>query len=683
MVKNLINHKGLSQTQIGISMGFWIVLQIFLASPPASALPLAATPAPSISINLSIDNVNIHTQPTGSNPSEITKDLSVTITTDNPTGYHITAKMSNEEGCLRRPADILAQRPCANINHAKIDQIPTQQSAALSPNTWALAFHNGNDWSAWHQVPVNTEPHGLAIRSTATAVTSERTDLRFGSQTDFSLPADDYRNSIKVTALGQHIPPPTITNITPQNGPTTGGTLVTIFGTNFIVNGTVVVHDITIDNVPAASCNVLSATEITCTTPASASGIGAKNLVVHTWGGDTATADGFSYFPPPTITTVSPDSGSTAGGTPVTISGTNFIANNTTSVSRVTVGGQNCTSLVVISATEITCTTPAGTAGLADVTVYSLGGNAVLAGSFLYAPPPSVTKVSLPAVKLSSGGKITITGSNFINVSSVTIDGKDCTSYSVASPTVITCDAPPNTVGAKPIVVTTGIGASNSNITLFYATFMQDFNSATCATMSVHPATNSAAFFIDARDDSVYLVRRLADNKCWMVDNLAINGVRTLDSTNTDMNSGNYQLAAQTNPNSGTYCSALDTAYYPQKCGMHYTWTTAVLGSNPSSITHIPISICPKNWRLPVNGEYAALRTALSWGSSGGNVNNSAWRGLYAGYNGTNRQGTSGHYWTSYTTSTNPSRFNYNASALYPNAAVLKTDANSVRCLAR
>ena len=65
---------------------------------------------------------------------------------------------------------------------------------------------------------------------------------------------------------------------------------------------------------------------------------------------------------PPTVTSVSPVSGSTAGGTAVTITGTNFAAGAT-----VTFGGTAATNVVVVSGTQITATTPAGRAGAVTV----------------------------------------------------------------------------------------------------------------------------------------------------------------------------------------------------------------------------------------------------------------------------------------------------------------------------
>ncbi len=81
---------------------------------------------------------------------------------------------------------------------------------------------------------------------------------------------------------------------------------------------------------------------------------------------------------PTTVTSVSPSFGSTAGGTSVTITGTGFA-----SPATVTIGGVAATSVVVNSATSITCTTPAGTAGARDVVV-TVSGQSSTGGTGLY-----------------------------------------------------------------------------------------------------------------------------------------------------------------------------------------------------------------------------------------------------------------------------------------------------------
>lgn len=71
----------------------------------------------------------------------------------------------------------------------------------------------------------------------------------------------------------------------------------------------------------------------------------------------------------PAVTGVSPSSGPTAGGTAVTVAGTNF-----TGATAVSFGGTAATSFTVASATSITAVSPTHAAGTVDVTVTSASG---------------------------------------------------------------------------------------------------------------------------------------------------------------------------------------------------------------------------------------------------------------------------------------------------------------------
>jgi hypothetical protein len=72
---------------------------------------------------------------------------------------------------------------------------------------------------------------------------------------------------------------------------------------------------------------------------------------------------------PPTVTKVTPKSGHTTGKTLVTITGTNFAAPAT-----VKFNGNLATEVIVKSSTSITAVSPAGTAGIVDVTVTTSAG---------------------------------------------------------------------------------------------------------------------------------------------------------------------------------------------------------------------------------------------------------------------------------------------------------------------
>lgn len=90
--------------------------------------------------------------------------------------------------------------------------------------------------------------------------------------------------------------------------------------------------------------------------------------------------------PAPTIASVSPNSGSTKGGTLVTTTGTNF-----TEATSVAFHETEATSFNVVNATTITATTPAHAAGLVNIIVTRPGGSVSGEGLFTYIEMPEIT----------------------------------------------------------------------------------------------------------------------------------------------------------------------------------------------------------------------------------------------------------------------------------------------------
>ncbi|MFI5092241.1 MAG: IPT/TIG domain-containing protein, partial [Candidatus Acidiferrales bacterium] len=130
---------------------------------------------------------------------------------------------------------------------------------------------------------------------------------------------------------------PAVTSVAPSDGPPAGGTAVTITGTNFAPGATV-----TFGSNAATNVAVVNGTTITATTPAGS--VGAVTVTVTVNGQSGSLASGFTYDVPATVSSVSPNTGSTAGGTAVTITGTNFAAGAT-----VTFGSNAATNVVVVS----------------------------------------------------------------------------------------------------------------------------------------------------------------------------------------------------------------------------------------------------------------------------------------------------------------------------------------------
>ena len=177
-----------------------------------------------------------------------------------------------------------------------------------------------------------------------------------------------------------------ISSVTPNSGLTAGGTAITITGAS-LTGAT----SVTVGGVAATSVVVVSPTSVTAVTPAGT--VGAKSVVVTTPNGTATASNAFIFFAPTTISSVSPTSGSTFGGTPITITGTSL-----TGATSVTVGGVAATSVVVVSSTTITAVTPAGTLGaVVSVAVTTPYGAPSAASAFTYVVPYTVIEQNVDA----------------------------------------------------------------------------------------------------------------------------------------------------------------------------------------------------------------------------------------------------------------------------------------------
>ena len=136
---------------------------------------------------------------------------------------------------------------------------------------------------------------------------------------------------------------------------------------------------------------VKSATSITAVSPP---GTGTVDVTVTNGTGTSPTgiADRFSYEP--TVTGVQPTNGPPAGGTSLTITGTNL-----TGATAVKFGSANAVRFRVKSASSITAVSPAGT-GTVDVTVTTPGGTSAIstADLFTYTTPREWTISPTPSL---------------------------------------------------------------------------------------------------------------------------------------------------------------------------------------------------------------------------------------------------------------------------------------------
>ncbi len=219
---------------------------------------------------------------------------------------------------------------------------------------------------------------------------------------------------------------PTVTGLAPPTGPDSGGTSVTISGTN--LDG---VSSVTFGGTEAESFSVNGAgTSITAVSPPGTGGV--VDVLVSAEGGPSAltASDHFTYPQPvPTVTSVVPNSGPEAGGGSVTINGTGFIAGATVKF------GSTSASVNSITPTAISAVVPASVSvTTVDVTVMTTGGPSTTSSADHYSYQAGLTTPTTPIISnLPASGAF---GGGFTAV--VTTNGDGTKSVTSNSPAVCT-----------------------------------------------------------------------------------------------------------------------------------------------------------------------------------------------------------------------------------------------------
>lgn len=158
--------------------------------------------------------------------------------------------------------------------------------------------------------------------------------------------------------------------------------------------------------------------------------------------------------PPPAITTVVPSAGPAAGGTVVTISGSDFQSGAT-----VKFGNAHATG-VTVTGGSITCTAPSGAVGPVDVTVVNTDGQTVAASSaFLFVANLQLTSVA-PMIA-APGTSVLLSGAGFQSGMTVSVGGVPITLLSQSSSSA-TFAFPVGAPCGTTVAVTTPFGQSGS-----------------------------------------------------------------------------------------------------------------------------------------------------------------------------------------------------------------------------
>ena len=226
---------------------------------------------------------------------------------------------------------------------------------------------------------------------------------------------------------------------------------------------------------------------------------------------------------------------------------------------------------------------------------------------------------------------------------------------------------------------------------------MQDISAEVCGASAI----GDSVTLTDTRDNQTYTIKKLADGKCWMTQNLRLASTKAVTLTPADSDvSSNYPLpqAPTTTSSWGSYNVASDVnqthLYNTQNSsyGVYYNWYTATAGTGlyDNTTTNATSSICPKGWRLPTGGASGDFQTLYTAENSDYNtfMTDGAWvlSGHYFSSGSVYGQGSDGYWWSS---TPNPSAAGYAyrlgvySSNVYPQRYNYKANGVSVRCVAR
>ncbi|MEA3108822.1 MAG: hypothetical protein QOI88_3427 [Gammaproteobacteria bacterium] len=272
----------------------------------------------------------------------------------------------------------------------------------------------------------------VGIAQGAYSIASDSAAVGAGYPTAPGTPNHDFygqprsTSGVSIGAVEFAVPPPTLTAITPAAGVQGTTVAVTLTGTNFTAGSVVLVSGNGINQFGLVE---VSATQLTTNIQISGSAtLGARNVTVSTSGGVTApvTFTIVAKPPAPTLTSISPNSGTRGSTVTVTLTGTNFSAAGL----AVNVSGSGVTPINVtyVSPTQVKADFvigPNANTNNRNVTVTTSGGTSG-SRTFTVSNPPRPTLASIAPTVGTHGTNVTVTltGTNFTSTgTSINVTG--------------------------------------------------------------------------------------------------------------------------------------------------------------------------------------------------------------------------------------------------------------------
>lgn len=224
---------------------------------------------------------------------------------------------------------------------------------------------------------------GTSVSVTSSTQMTALTPAHAAGLVDVVVTNPNGKSFILAAGFGYGSAAPVVSGVSPNSGPTSGGTTVKITGSNFATGALVF-----FGAVAASGVSIGGPTQIQATAPSVSTAAAVSVVVQNADGQSGSLANGFTYTSAPsnsspTVSAVSPST--VSPGSAVTIDGTSFASGAT-----VTVGSTAASSVQFLSSTQLAATVPSVSPGTYDVTVANTNGlSATLSSALTVASPSS------------------------------------------------------------------------------------------------------------------------------------------------------------------------------------------------------------------------------------------------------------------------------------------------------
>ena len=633
-----------------------LILSISILSNKASAaqdVDLSVTLEPSLQVTIPSSSVVLNLAPENGNSVFASNDLTVTVATNNPTGYSLSVS-SDSTNLTNTTAD-------AEGTYATIPTLDTlaggYDESTFTVNRWGYKL-TGNNY-----FPFETN---IALNSNTDPTNGDTTTMTFGAKVDMTQDAGLYELALNFVAVSNVVPAPAMQNFTlDQCQALASDANVTVTdsrdGSDYTVryiNGNCwMTENLRLSGgrtLTSADSNVASSWSF----PNNSLSSSGTNYIGNTY--TTAgyaidsTYGGYYNYCAASAGTVCSESMQDAtydicpkGWRLPTNSEQSGITSYSSAFSPVYSGYYSSGSLHDTGFVGYWWSSTANRSSNYQYNLYYLSGSLGTAGGYIKYYGSSVRCIRSTAGTLtinfdgngSTGGstasqQIEAGTSTNLNANGFTRTNYAFTGWNTAADGSGTAYADIASFNAP-------LTSDDTTVTLYaqweftIATTMQGFTLSQCQQV----ASDGDYTLTDERDGNNYTVRYINGN-CWMTQNLRLSGGRTLTSADSNVaSSWSFPSTSLTSGNS--YTDARSTISSNTSYGGYYNFCAASAGTVCDDTTKqdATYDICPKGWRLPTQSEFAGI---VSYASAFSPV----YSGLYS--NGSlSNIGSRGYWWSS------------------------------------